>query len=120
MSILLPGSMDAFFSTHSLRSDHDSQIIDGNAIAKVVRAQMEGASGVPACGHHRRHNLHRSVRAEQVRACAEAGLYSRRSKLPADTPEETLLARIAAQRQPGDSRYPRSYRCLDTSTTIRS
>ena len=80
-------------------------IIDGNAIAKAVRAQWKEraeklkARGVTPglaviiVGDNPASQVY--VR-NKVRACAEAGLYSEKIELPADTTEETLLARIRA------------------------
>lgn len=80
-----------------------AKIIDGNAIAKAIRAQWKEraeklkARGVipglaviiigdsPASQVYVRN---------KVKACAEAALYSEKIELPADTTEETLLSRI--------------------------
>lgn len=81
-----------------------AQIIDGKAIAQEVRAAWKlRADALKACGITP--GLAVIIVGEdaaskvyvhnKVKACAELGLYSEHIALPADTPEVTLLARIA-------------------------
>jgi len=82
-----------------------ARIIDGKAIAQEVRAEWKAradqlkARGVTPglaviiVGEDPASKVYV---ANKVKACAELGLHSEHIVLPADTPEATLLARIAA------------------------